>query len=140
MESYAGQTKLIWRHLPLTSRPQAELTAQAATEAYAQQGSDGFWRLHDLFFANLPTKDRPDVFARSSLDAYASQLGLDIAKWKDALDTEIHKGEVAADTSVGAKAGLDRLPAFLINGFLLEGDQPARKFRRLINQALAEVR
>ena len=87
MKNYGDKIKFVWRNMPLPMHPDAPLAAQAAMEAYKQKGSDGFWKMHDLLFANQPSKDKQDGLKREALDGYAQQLGLDMDKWKAALDS-----------------------------------------------------
>ncbi len=135
LKGYAGRVRIVWRNLPLAMHPDAQLAAQAAMEAYRQKGADGFWRMHDLLFANQGTDAG---LKREALDRYATQLGLDAAKWKRALDASEHQTEIAADTKAATDAKIEGTPAFLINGYLLSGAQPYGKFRKLIERALAE--
>ena len=54
VKAYGSKVKLVWRNMPLpeTMHPDAELAAEAALEAQAQKGQAGFWKMHDLLFAN----------------------------------------------------------------------------------------
>lgn len=140
MKTYGDKIKFVWRNLPLPMHPDAPLAAQAAMEAYKQKGPDGFWKMHDLLYANQPSQQKQDGLKREALDGYAQQLGLDMGKWKTALDTQSHKAEVDADAKVGNDAGINGTPAFLINGYFINGAQPFAKFRKIIERALAEAR
>jgi len=140
MKNYGDRVKFVWRNMPLPMHPDAPLAAEAAMEAYSQKGADTFWRMHDLLYANQPSKDKQDGLKREALDSYAQQLGLDMNKWKASLDSHSHKAEIDADAKVGDDAGLSGTPAFLINGYFINGAQPYPKFRKLIERALAEAR
>jgi protein-disulfide isomerase len=140
MKNYGDKIKFVWRNMPLPMHPDAPLAAQAAMEAFKQKGSDGFWKMHDLLYANQPSKDKQDGLKREALDSYAQQLGLNMDKWKAALDSQSHKPEVDADAKAGNDAGISGTPAFLINGYFINGAQPYTKFRKVIDRALAEAR
>jgi protein-disulfide isomerase len=140
MKNYGDKIKFVWRNMPLPMHPDAPLAAQASMEAFKQKGSDGFWKMHDLLYANQPSQQKQDGLKREALDGYAQQLGLDMAKWKTALDTHSHKAEVDADAKVGNDAGINGTPAFIINGYFINGAQPFPKFRKIIDRALAEAR
>jgi protein-disulfide isomerase len=140
MKAYGDKIKFVWRNLPLPMHPDAPLAAQASMEAYKQKGSDGFWKMHDLLYANQPSQQKADGLKREALDGYAQQLGLDMGKWKTALDTQSHKAEVDADAKAGNDAGINGTPAFVINGYFINGAQPFPKFRKVIDRALAEAR
>ena len=57
-KKYAGRVRVVWRNMPLSFHGDARLAAQAAMEAHAQKGDGGFWKMHDLLFANQ-SKPRP---------------------------------------------------------------------------------
>jgi protein-disulfide isomerase len=140
MKSYSDKIKLVWRNLPLPQHPDAPLAAEAALEAYKQKGSDGFWKMHDLLYANQPSKDKSDGLKREALDGYARELGLNMDRWRAALDSQSHKPEVDADAKAASDAGIYGSPAFLINGYFINGAEPYAKFRKVIDRALAETK
>lgn len=131
---YGDKVKIVWRHLPLDFHQDAPLASEAAQEAYAQKGDKGFWDFHKKIFDNQQAIKRPD------LEKYAQELGLDMAKFKAALDTHKHKAHVDADKAAGAKAGVRGTPGFTINGYFLSGAQPINAFQKLINLAMKEAK
>jgi len=137
MKNYGDKVKVIWRNEPLPMHPDAPLAAQAAMEAFKQKGSDGFWKMHDLLFANQAGEGG---LKREALEKYAGQIGLDMAKFKAALDSQSHKAEVDADAKVATDNGITGTPAFVINGYFINGAQPFPKFRKIIERALAEAK
>ena len=79
-------------------------------EAYKQRGNDGFWKMHDTLFANQKT---PDGLKRPALEQYASDEGLDMNRFRAALDHSSHAAEIDADAKSAADArinGAPRLP------------------------------
>jgi protein-disulfide isomerase len=134
MQTYGSKVRIVWRDLPLARHPNAQLAAEAAREAYAQQGSAGFWKMHDLMFAN-----RTDL-SRATLDGYASQMSLDMKRWATALDNSTHRAEIDADADAANAAGITGTPAFVIGGYFVNGAQSFEKFRRLIDRALGEAK
>jgi protein-disulfide isomerase len=134
-DTYGDKIKFVWRHKPLPMHPDAPLASEAAAEAFKQKGSDGFWKMHDLLFQNQQTGDG---LKRPALEKYAEQLGLDMNKFKTALDSNAHKAQIDSDSKVGDDAGINGTPAFVINGYFVNGAQPFPKFKKLIDRALAE--
>ena len=61
----------------------------------------------------------------------AGEIGLDVAKFKAALDSHKHKAKVEADAKVGNDAGINGTPGFVINGYYLSGAQPTPAFKKL---------
>ncbi|NRA34711.1 MAG: thioredoxin domain-containing protein [Polyangiaceae bacterium] len=130
MKEYGNKVRIVWRHHPLPFHKDAPLASEAAQEAFAQKGSKAFWAYHDKLFQNQKSIKRPD------LDKYATELGLDMGKFKVALDTHKHKAVLDADMAAAKKAGVRGTPAFTINGYFLSGAQPFEKFDKLIKYAL----
>ncbi len=135
MKNYGDKVKFVWRNLPLPMHAEAPLAAQAALEAHKQKGAKGFWDMHAKLYA---AQQKPDGLKREGLDQLAKESGLDVGKFKTALDTQAHKAEVEADAKAGNDAGISGTPAFLINGYFISGAQPYAKFKKLIDRALSE--
>lgn len=134
-KTYGDKLKIVWRHRPLPMHKNAPLASEAAQEAFAQKGNAGFWAYHEVLFKN---QGQPDAFSRASLEKYAEEQGLDMTKFKKALDTNTHKAFVDAENSVADKAGISGTPAFVVNGYFISGAQPFSKFKKLIDKAMKE--
>ncbi len=137
MKNYGDKIKVVWRDLPLDFHADAPLAAQAAREAFKQKGSDGFWKMHDLLFQNQGTEGG---IKRDALEKYAGQIGLDMTKFKAALDNQTHKASVDADKKLCQDAGIQGTPGFIVNGYFINGAQPYTKFKKVIDRALAEAK
>ena len=135
MKNYGDKVKFVWRDKPLPMHPDAPLASEATIEAFKQKGADAFWKFHGILFQNQST---PDGLKRPALEKYAEQIGLDMTKFKSALDNNTHKAAVDADSKMADDAGISGTPAFVINGYFLSGAQPFPKFKKLIDRALAE--
>ncbi len=134
MDEYQGKVQIVWRNMPLAFHKEAPLAAEAAYEAFVQKGADGFWAFHDKLFENQKALQRAD------LEKYATELGLDMTKFKAALDAHTHEAIVKADMAAAEKAGVRGTPAFTINGYFLSGAQPYPQFKKLIDLALKEAK
>jgi len=137
MRKHGKDVKLVWRHMPLEFHQDAPLASEAAEEAYKQKGADGFWKMHDALFDN---QGKENGLKRESLEATAKQLGLDMEKFKAALDNHTHKATVDADAKAGKDAGIQGTPAFVVNGYFISGAQPYKEFKRAIEKALADAK
>ncbi|WP_438020127.1 thioredoxin domain-containing protein [Sorangium sp. So ce315] len=135
-KTYGDKLKIVWRHRPLPMHKNAPLASEASQEAYAQKGNAGFWAYHELLFKN---QGQPEAFSRASLEKYAEEVGLDMTRFKKALDTNTHKAFVDSDNSVAEKAGISGTPAFVVNGYFISGAQPFSKFKKLIDKAMKEA-
>ncbi len=137
-EAYGDKVKMVWRHKPLPMHANAPLASQASQEIFKQKGNDGFWKYHDRLFSE---QGKPEALSRASLEKYAEELGgIDMAKFKKALDAGTHKAFVDAEAAVGDKGGISGTPAFVINGYFVSGAQPFAKFKKTIDRALKEAK
>lgn len=132
LDEYGDKVKIVWRDYPLPFHKEAHPAAQAAREVYRQGGNDKFWAYHDILFQNQR------ALTRSDLEKYAQQVGgINMGKFKKALDSAEHKGAVDADMAAVQKAGARiGTPSFFINGKLLQGAQPFPAFKQAIDEAL----
>lgn len=130
LEAYPKDVKVVWRHMPLSFHQDAPLAAEAAQEAFAQAGSSAFWKYHDKLFANQ------QALGRADLEKYAAELGLDLGRFKAALDSRTHKAVVDGDIEAAKRAGVVSTPAFTINGYPVIGAYPFQQFDKVIKLAL----
>jgi protein-disulfide isomerase len=131
--AHPGQIRVVWRNLPLAGHRHARAAARAALEAFAQRGSQGFWRMHDLLYA---AQDQEDGFGQAALESYAQRLGLDAERFRQAFRDGRHDATLTADESAAVVAGIDGTPAFLINGYFIAGARPLGAFERVVRFAL----
>ncbi len=133
-KEYGDQVKIVWRNLPLDFHANAPLAAEAAYEVYKQKGDEAFWKFHDVVFANQKAIERTD------LEAYASQVGgIDMAKFKAALDQRTHKARVEQDKQAGSSAGINGTPGFLVGSYVVSGARPFEHFKTAIEKAKADA-
>jgi protein-disulfide isomerase len=133
-QTYGHDVRLVFRHNPLPFHADAMPAAEAAMEAYAQRGPVGFWTMHDLLFENQRALDR------ASLEQYAAQVGLDLARFRMALDGHVHQAAIAADQQLATQLGARGTPSFFINGRSLVGAQPFEAFQAAVDAARDDAR
>ena len=92
-----------------------------------------FWQMHDKLFGNQQALDRP------SLDKYAEEIGLNMAKYKAAMDQHLYKDQIDKDSKEGTANGASGTPAFFINGQFLSGAQPFESFKKAIDEELKKA-
>ena len=92
-----------------------------------------FWQMHDKLFGNQQALDRP------ALDKYAEEIGLNMAKYKAAMDQHLYKQQIEDDSKAGTAVGASGTPAFFINGQSLSGAQPFDAFKKVIDAELAKA-
>ena len=64
------------------------------------------------------------------------RFGLDMARFKAALDNHTHKAHVEKDMEIAKQAGVSGTPAFVVNGYFVSGAQPFPAFDKVIKLAL----
>jgi protein-disulfide isomerase len=126
-KAYPNDVRIFFRHNPLPFHPNAPLAAEAAVAAQAQ---GKFWEMHDKMFANQQSILRPD------LEKYAADIGLDVGKFKEALDKGTGKATIQADLALGQKIGVQGTPNFYIDGINLAGAQPFDEFKKVIDKEI----
>ncbi|HEX4430356.1 MAG TPA: Na+/H+ antiporter NhaA [Frankiaceae bacterium] len=103
-----AEVRYVWRHLPLHDvHPQAQLAAEAS-EAAANQGQ--FWEMHDLLLARQEHLKLPDLVN------YATEIGLDVDRFKDELNRQVNASRVADDLDSASLSAVSGTPTFFING------------------------
>ncbi|HJX66187.1 MAG TPA: thioredoxin domain-containing protein [Polyangia bacterium] len=130
MEEYKGKVRVAWRNKPLPFHDKAKPAAIAALAAN-QQGK--FWEMHAIMFKNQQNLDA------ASLEKYAKEIGLDMAKFKAALQDKKLQDSVEADVAMGDKLGARGTPAFFVNGSFLSGAQPFENFKSRIDEQLKKA-
>ncbi|HEY4116877.1 MAG TPA: thioredoxin domain-containing protein, partial [Byssovorax sp.] len=143
-QAYGDKIRMVWRHKPLPMHKDAPLASEAAQEVYKQKGNDAFWKMHDTMFEKQGT---PDALSRASLESYAEPLGVDMTKFKKALDDHTNKAFVDSESAIADKAGISGTPAFVVGtikgkeltGYFISGAQPIGKFKKAIEMALKDA-
>jgi protein-disulfide isomerase len=102
------QVRFVFRNFPLSqAHPHAQHAAEAA-EAAAEQGR--FWEMHDMLFEQQRALDD------AHLVKYARSVGLDDARFKEALTSHAFAATVRHDFVGGVRSGVNGTPTFFING------------------------
>jgi protein-disulfide isomerase len=129
---FGTKVKIAWRHLPLPFHKDAALAAEAAQEAFAQKGNAGFWRFHDALF-----EAQEKGIGRDVLESIADQIGLDMKRFRAALDSHKHLPKVEADMKIAQDADINGTPGFVVGEYFVSGAQATPAFRKVIRRVLA---
>ena len=128
LKEYPDNMKVEFRHFPLSFHKDAHLAAQASMAADAQ---GKFWEMHDKIFENQKALKRED------LEKYAEDLGLDMGKFKKALDEETYKDIVDQQFKEGQKTGVRGTPSIYINGRKFQApSRDVATFKKLIDSEI----
>ncbi len=132
LEAEASTTfKIVYRHYPLPQHGNA-LPAAYASEAASLQGK--FWEMHDLLFANhTDWTELPD--ATSVFVGYATELGLDVNRFKTDMASAAVKARVQKDSDEGAAIKINYTPSFFVNGHIITNPQGYDQFLAILQNA-----
>ncbi len=133
LNEHRNNVRVVWRDNALPFHPNAMPAAEATREAYAQGGNEKFWQMHDLIFENQ------QAIARADLERYAQQAGLNMQRFRAALDNHTHQAAINADMEAATQLGARGTPAFFINGRQLMGAQPYEQFDEVVRQEIANA-
>jgi Na+/H+ antiporter NhaA len=108
LSSLGDDVRYVWRHLPLNDvHPSAQLAAEAA-EAAAAQGR--FWEMYDILLSHQGELRLRDLIR------YASEMGLDMERFRDELRRREHAPRISEDVASADESGVSGTPTFFING------------------------
>ena len=127
---YPNQTRLVYKHFPLTAiHPQA-LPAAIAAAAAQKQGK--FWEMHEKLFANQR------ALAPEQIREYARQIGLDMKKFDADIQSDEVKAAVQEDIQLGQRVGVRGTPTIFVNGKVLQ-NRTLEGFKQLIDPILLDA-
>ena len=125
MAKYPNDVRLVFKQFPLDIHGQAQMAAQASLAAARQ---DKFWELHDKMFANFRRLNRDNVIT------WAKDLGLDMARFLEDMDSADVKARVTKEIQEGVNAGVAGTPTFFINGKKYNGAVEVDRLSPIIEQ------
>jgi len=128
--AHTRDVRVIFKHAPAASNPNAPLAHEAALAAGAQ---GKFWEMHDTLFENQTHLTHADLLV------YAKSLGLDLAAFQQALDNHTYRPIVQRDLAEAAGLGVTTTPTFFVNGRRLVGPQGYASLGAVIESLLAGI-
>jgi len=126
-KEHGNNLRVIFKHVPLSSHPQAMPAAQWL-EAIAIQSSEKAWLFHDILFENQD-KLGIDFFKKT-----AKELGVDVERCEQDAESQAVKDRIAADMDEAKKHGFEAIPGFLLNGVPVKGAYPLAYFQDIIKK------
>ncbi|MFO0681467.1 MAG: thioredoxin domain-containing protein [Sandaracinus sp.] len=130
---FPDDVRVVVRQRPLPFHEHARPAAEAALEARAQLGDAAFFEMASLLFANQRHLDR------GTLEALAAVVGLDLPRFRRALDEDAHEADIERDMALGDAMGAEGTPTFYVNGELIVGAQPLPSFVHAVERARARA-
>ena len=112
-ERLGPRLRFVFRNFPLSDiHPNAQHAAEAAESAAAQ---GHFREMHDLLF------EHQRALLDRHLEEYASEIGLDLRRFRQDMVTHAHAARVREDFVSGVRSGVNGTPTFFINGWRHDG-------------------
>ncbi|NLR81972.1 thioredoxin domain-containing protein [Chitinophaga eiseniae] len=113
-QQLGDKLRFIFRHFPLSEAHEYAMDAALAAEAAALQQQ--FWPMHDALYNRQVDLDE------ALLVILATELGLDLRKFSDDMDSPRLLSKVEADFESGVRSGVNGTPTFYVNGKRYDGD------------------
>lgn len=115
----SGLVYYYYKLLPLTSiHPKAMRAAELAT-CVGDHGTDKFWAMHDLLYANQSAWVKGDE--NTLWPQYVKQLGLDSASVMDCVAKNTHSAMINSDIKEAISLKIPGTPEFYVNSQVLAG-------------------
>lgn len=127
--TYGDQIRLVYRDFPLNSIHANAMPAAVAANCAQEQ--DMYFEFSEKLF-NMKLN-----LGKSTYQAYAEELGLDMGAFNECLESGRYLEEVEADLEYATGLGIRSTPTFFVNGIPVVGAQPFEVFRSLIEKELA---
>lgn len=145
VSKYTDQIHFQFRNFPLVSIHQNAFAGARAAEAADLQGK--FWQMHDLLYEqSIATIQNSSVQTwvnaqnpQDYFDQYASQLGLNLTKFKQDFASSTVNNRVNADLGEANKLGLTGTPTFYLDGTQISNPQPTLDaFSKILDNEIAK--
>ncbi len=127
INTYPDKVRVVLKHHPLDTHPDA-LLAHAALVAAGAQGK--FWELHDLLLTHQSTLKRDDLVL------LASSLGLNEQDFSNQLQNPAYRSLVESDLAEAQEREVRGTPVFFVNGKRLDGVQTFQSLSSLVQSEL----
>jgi len=124
---FGDRISLVYKDFPLPMHAHAQKAAEAARCAGAQ---DKFWQYHDQLFSSTHI-DVPQ------LKQFATDLGLDMVRFNNCLDSGQQAAAVQKDAAEAQKIGLSGTPSFFLNGHFFTGALQYEDLRQMVLRELS---
>ena len=133
---YPQQVRLVFRHYPLATIHKYARESARAAEAAGMQGK--FWEMADLLYERQAEWSKAEP-ARPLFVRYAQQLGLDLGRFQQDIDSTGVAMRVVNDERRAVSRKLGGTPTFIVNGreLAFEESNDLNKLSAAVERALA---
>ena len=122
---HKDDVKIIFRDYPMHEE---SLDLAMAGRCAGEQGL--FWLMHDKLFQNQGLSEK------QQLVNLAEQIGADIVKFSQCLNSDKYVSQIQKDYVDGEKLGVTGTPTWFINGYRVKGDVPYELFLEMVEEMI----
>jgi len=130
----AKKVRLVWKHAPGDSPPEARAAAEAAVTVFTLNGSQAFWAFRERALANQA------ALTTENLLGWATEVGVEPRIYTAALQLSGVASKIDEDLELARALEVSSTPEFFVNGRMLRGALPFEAFQQLIDAQLREAR
>ena len=125
VENYVltGKARVVFRHFPFIEPAPGGESTQAANASMCAAEQGRFWDYHDMLYTNQ-SGENLGAFANRRLVAFAESLGLDMQAFNTCFDDDAYRDQIDSDEQSGLQLGVNSTPTIVVNGTIVEGDNP----------------
>ena len=138
VDTYKDQITFQFVNFPLPNLHQNAFAASRAAEAAGKQGK--FWEMHDLLYQSADPNGASGWVVSTTpsemFNAFATQLGLDLTKFKTDYASNAVNNIINADMTKGNKLGVEGTPSFFVDGKKVEIGNTEADFKKVLDAAI----
>lgn len=135
-EEYKDKVRFVVRYFPLPGHKNS-MSSALAVEAAGKQGK--FWEMHDKLYDTQKDWGEKQVATPLVFEEYAKQVGLDMDKYKNDVNSLEVKDRVNRDKNSAISLGIQGTPTFFINGEKIPNPKGYDDFKSLIDGLMPAI-
>ncbi len=109
----------------------------AAEAAMAAHEQGKFWEMEEKLFSNQGKINAQNPMP--DLERLAGEIGLDMGRFKSAMESHKFKSQIEEDSKYGNSVGANGTPTFFINGREISGALPFDNFKTVIDEEIKKA-
>ena len=134
---FPNDLRIVTRYFPLPGHKNS-MTAAIAVEAASKQGK--YWEMHDKLFETQETWGNKQMPTPQVFEAYAQEIGLDMAKFKADVADPTTKARVQRDFDASEKLGNNSTPSLFVQGKKIQNPRDYEEFKTLIQTEIDKTK
>lgn len=135
-EEYKDKVRFVVRYFPLPGHKNS-MTSASAVESAGKQGK--FWEMYDKLYDTQKDWGEKQVATPKVFEDYAKQIGLDMEKYKNDVNSSEVRDRINRDKSSANSLGIQGTPTFFINGEKIPNPKGHEDFKSLIDGLMPKI-